>query len=161
MASVGLSSRESWRARATPSTPDGTPRPNWPAVVRRAAHSREAAMASGRVAARRRMLGIPMGRTPKSSEGGRMSSGSGLRNGRRRGEEKAVRTPAGMSWVRIPSRSHDRSWRACSRASWRCSGRHPSPPGLVLGVRCVIVWAHPSTRTLYFIHHTPFCLKSS
>eukprot|EP00962_Isochrysis_galbana_P048947 scaffold20578_cov124-Isochrysis_galbana.AAC.3 len=22
------------------------------------------------------------------------------------------------------SRSHDRSWRACSRASWRCSGRH-------------------------------------
>eukprot|EP00962_Isochrysis_galbana_P048738 scaffold20388_cov103-Isochrysis_galbana.AAC.2 len=86
-------------------------------------------------------------RTPKSSEGGRMSSGSGLRKGRRRGEEKVVRTPAGMSWVRIPSRSHDRSWRACSRASWRCSGRHPSPPGLVLGVRCVIVWAHPSTRS--------------
>eukprot|EP00962_Isochrysis_galbana_P001269 scaffold322_cov109-Isochrysis_galbana.AAC.2 len=48
----------------------GTPRPNWPAVVRRGAHSRKAAMASGRVAARRRMLGIPMGRTPKSSEGG-------------------------------------------------------------------------------------------
>eukprot|EP00962_Isochrysis_galbana_P060786 scaffold35652_cov107-Isochrysis_galbana.AAC.1 len=32
-------------------------------------------------------------------------------------------------------------------ASWRCSGRHPSPPGLVLGVRCVIVWAQPSTRS--------------
>eukprot|EP00962_Isochrysis_galbana_P027841 scaffold8765_cov131-Isochrysis_galbana.AAC.2 len=78
-------SRRSWSARGAVSTPEARPRPCCPASRRRSPHLRAAALAMGRVAARRKTEGMPMGRMPNSREGGERSVGSGLRKAKRRG----------------------------------------------------------------------------